>query len=164
MTSYYMGIDPGWDRCGWGIVDDQLSYIASGVIQTSADWTYAERLDVVELGIERLIRQYGVQVVGVEKPYAGEKVGRRILEIGGAWGVILLAIHRCGCEYLELSNSHIKAAVARGGADKGEVRKGVENILGITLEGKLDDESDGLAAAVAARDDWRLAQMVKAVE
>ena len=156
----YMGIDTGFDRCGWGIVDDFPAYIASGVIQTSAEWTYSERINVVYNGLLHIIRSNGVEVVGVEKQYAGEKVGKRVLEIGGAWGIVLLAIHRTGCEYLELSNSHVKAAVAKGGADKDQVRKGVEAILQINLSGP-DDESDGLACAICARDDYRLSQMVK---
>lgn len=160
----YMGIDPGFDRCGFGIIDDQVTYIASGVIQTSADWTYSERLDAVFNALIHEIRYHNVGVVGVEKPYAGEKVGKRIIEVGGAWGIVLLAIYRSGCTYLELSNSHVKAAVARGGADKEQVRRGVETILNISLAGKMDDESDGLACAIATRDDYRLAQIVKEAE
>ena len=99
MTRYrYMGIDPGFDRCGWGIVDDDPCYIASGVIQTQPDWSYSERIDAVYNALIHTIRYYNVGVVGVENPFAGEKVGRRVLEIGGAWGVCLLAIHFCGCD------------------------------------------------------------------
>lgn len=156
----YLGIDPGYDRAGWGIVDDSPALIASGVIQTDSEWSYSERIGVVYNALVTIIHSHRVKVAGVEKPYAGEKVGKRVLEIGGAWGCILLAIHVCGCDYLELSNSHVKAAVARGGADKEQVRRGVETILSITLTGP-DDESDGLACAIATRDDWRLARMVE---
>lgn len=156
----YMGLDPGYDRCGWGIVSDAPTYIASGVIQTSADWTYSERIDAVFNALVHEIRYHNVGVVGVEKPYAGEKVGKRIIEVGGAWGVILLAIYRSGCSYLELSNSQVKAAVSGGRADKEAVRRGVETILEISLDGKLDDESDALAAAICARDKYHLAQMI----
>lgn len=156
----FLGIDPGFDRCGWGIVDDAPALVASGVIQTNSEWSYSERLGVVFNSIITIIRGNQVRVVGVEKPYAGEKVGKRVLEIGGAWGCILLAIHLCGCEYLELSNSHIKAAVANGRAEKEEVRRGVETILQITLNGP-DDESDGLACAICTRDDYRLTYMIQ---
>lgn len=161
--SHYMGIDPGFDRCGYGIVSDAPAYVASGVIQTKSEWTYAERLGVVYNALITIIRSNRVQVVGVERPYAGEKVGKRILEIGGAWGVCLLAAHFCGCDLLELSNSHVKAAVARGGASKEEVRRGVQEILRIELSGP-DDKSDALAVAIAARDDWRLAELVREAE
>jgi len=161
----YLGIDPGFDRAGWGIVnDDGPSYVASGVIKTNSDWTYSERLDAVYNALIHEIKYHNVQVVGVEKPYAGEKVGRRVMEIGGAWGVILLALHRCGCDYLELSNSHVKAAVCKGGATKEEVRRGVETILSISLAGKMDDESDALAAAIATLDDWLRATIVREAE
>ena len=159
-----MGIDPGYDRAGWGIVNDGPSYVASGVIKTNSDWSYKERIDAVFNAIIHTINYHNVQVVGVEKPYAGEKVGKRIIEVGGAWGIVLLAVYRCGCEYLELSNSHVKAAVSHGGATKEEVRRGVETILRITLDGKLDDESDALAAAIATRDDWQRAVMVREAE
>jgi crossover junction endodeoxyribonuclease RuvC len=157
----YLGIDPGFDRCGWGIVDELPALVASGVIQTSSDWTYSERIDAVFNALIHEIRYHNVAVVGVEKPYAGEKVGKRIIEVGGAWGVVLLAIHRSGCTYMELSNSQVKAAVSGGRADKEAVRKGVETILEISLDGKLDDESDAIAAAICARDKWHLAEMVR---
>lgn len=156
----FLGLDPGYDRCGWGIVDDDPALVNSGVIQTDKEWSYWKRLNAVYNAIVHIISQYDVEVVGVEKPYAGEKVGKRVLEVGGVWGVIGLAIHNTGCEYLELSNSHIKAAVANGRGTKEEVRHGVETILRITLKGH-DDESDGLACAICARDDYQLAQMIK---
>lgn len=159
----YLGVDPGFDRCGWGIVDDSPALIASGVIQTDSEWSYSKRIGVVHNALVTIIRSYRVKVAGVEKPYAGEKVGKRVLLIGGAWGCILLAIHSCGCDYLELSNSHVKAAVANGRGTKEEVRHGVETILAVTLKGH-DDESDALAAAICTRDDYRLAQMVKAAQ
>ena len=161
---HYLGVDPGFDRVGFGIIDDQVTYIASGVIQTNSDWTYWERLDAVFNVLTHEIRLYNVQVVGIEKPYAGEKVGKRIIEVGGAWGIIGLACYRCGCHYLELSNSQIKAAVSGGRADKEQVRLGVETILGISLAGKMDDESDAIAAAICCRDKYHLMQLVDEAE
>ena len=161
IVTIIMGVDPGFDKCGWGIVNDGAIYVASGVVKTNSDWTYSERLDAVYNALIHEIKYHNVQIIGVEKPYAGEKVGRRVMEIGGAWGIALLAVYRCGCEYMELSNSHVKAAVCKGGAAKEEVRRGVETILSISLGGKMDDESDALAAAIAARDDWQRAQMVR---
>jgi len=156
-----MGVDPGFDKCGWGIVnDDGPNYVASGVIKTNSDWSYKERIDAVFNAIVHTINYHNVQVVGVEKPYVGEKVGRRVMEVAGAWGIVLLALHRCGCEYLELSNSQIKAAVSGGRADKDQVRKGVGTILGISLNGP-DDESDALAAAICCRDRWHLSHMAR---
>lgn len=160
----FMGIDPGFDRCGFGIVSDEPTYITSGVIQTSAEWSYWERLDAVYNTLVHEIKFHNVGVVGVEKPYAGEKVGKRIIEVGGAWGIIGLAVYRCGCSYLELSNSQIKAAVSGGRADKEAVRKGVETILEISLNGRHDDESDALAAAICCRDKYHLMQMVREAE
>lgn len=159
----FMGIDPGFDRCGFGIVSDEPTYITSGVIQTSSDWAYSERIDAVFNALIHEIRYHNVGVVGVEKPFAGDKVGKRVIEVGGAWGVILLAIYRSGCTCLELSNSQVKAAVSGGRADKEAVRKGVEEILQVKLTGH-DDESDALAAAICARDKYHLAQMVREAE
>jgi len=162
--SRYMGIDPGFDKCGFGIIDEQVTYIDSGVIQTSKDWTYWERVNAVFNALVHTIRYHNVEVVGVEKPYVGERVGKRVLEVSGAWGIIGLAVYRCGCEYLELSNSQVKAAVSGGRADKEAVRTGVQTILSISLEGKLDDESDALAAAICCRDKYHLAAMAKEAE
>ena len=53
-----LGIDPGLQRTGWGIVQstgNSLSYIGHGVVQTNAKLTLAERLNMLH---QELIKQF----------------------------------------------------------------------------------------------------------
>lgn len=159
--THILGVDPGYDRMGYAVIDDDLNIITCDVIQTDKRHSYWERLNTIYLAIVHIIDVYAIDVTGIEKPFTGKNVGSGT-EVAGAWGVIGLAVY-CGLsEYIELTNSQIKAAVARGGASKEEVRQGVAMILGLDALPKLDDATDALAAAICARDRWRLMEMEKA--
>lgn len=158
----FMGVDPGFDRCGYAVIDEDLKVITSGVIQTNDTRTYWERVNVVYDAIGDVISSCRVKVAGVEKPFTGKNVGNGV-EVAGAWAVIGLAIRRNQCQYMELHNTQVKAAVANGRATKQQVKEGVEFILGIILNG-LDDEADAFAAAICTRDKWQLAEMIKAAQ
>lgn len=160
MMTRYLGIDPGFDRCGFGIVDDAPAYIASGVIQTKSEWTYWQRLETIYAAIGDLLARYQVQAAGVEKPFIGGNL-RYGIEVAGVWGVVGLSIRQAGVEYLELTTTQVKAAVANGRASKAEVLAGVMMILSLQVRPAHDDESDALAAAVCCRDRWIQAQMIR---
>lgn len=155
----FLGIDPGYDKCGWGVVDESPALIASGVIQTDKEWTYWARLDHIGLSILSIIDEFEPDVVGIEKPFSGNNVGRGV-EVAGVWAVIGLAANSRHCKYMELFPTQVKAAVANGRASKDEVKRGVETILGIVLNGP-DDKADGLAAAICTRDRWNLEAMAQ---
>lgn len=156
-----LGIDPGYDRVGYAVIDDDLCVITYGVIQTDKRHSYWERLNTVYLAIVRIIDECAVDVTGMEKPFVGKNVGNSV-EVAGAWGVIGLAVYASLSEYIELSNSTIKAAVAKGGASKEEVKRGVMMILDLAVAPKPDDVTDALAAAICTRDKWRMMEMEKA--
>lgn len=157
--THILGIDPGYDRCGYAVIDEELNVITSGVIQTNKEQSYQERIQQVYLGIRQIIDEFRVNVVGVEKPFTGGKNVGNSVEVGGVWAVIGLAIIISRCEYMELFTTQVKAAVANGRASKAEVKHGVETILDITLTGH-DDESDALAAAICTRDKWQLERLL----
>lgn len=156
----YLGIDPGYDRCGYAVITDNLDVVEYDVIQTNSEWSYWERLNVVYTSIGDVITGCRVKVAGMEKPFIGNNV-RHGVEVAGVWGVIGLALRLNGCEYMELTTTQVKAAVANGRATKAEVRHGVETILDLKLKPGPDDISDAFAAAICTRDKWHLAEMAK---
>lgn len=157
----YLGIDPGYDRCGYAVIDEELNVITSGVIQTDKEWTYWTRLDNIGLSILGVIDEFEPDVVGIEKPFLGNNVGRGV-EVAGVWAVIGLAANSRHCKYLELFTTQVKAAVANGRATKAEVKAGVMLLLNMDVPPRYDDITDALAAAICTRDRWHLAEMTKA--
>jgi crossover junction endodeoxyribonuclease RuvC len=56
-----LGVDPGLNRCGWGLVlseGSRLSHVAHGVIKPSAQQQLASRLHDVFEGICAVIEQH----------------------------------------------------------------------------------------------------------
>lgn len=155
----FLGLDPGFDRCGYAVITDELGIVEYDVIQTNKEWSYWKRLETIYVSICDVITGCRVQVAGVEKPFLGKNL-RYGVEVAGVWGVIGLALRLNGCEYMELNTTQVKAAVANGRASKEEVKHGVETIMELTLAGP-DDISDAFAAAICTRDRWRLAEMAK---
>lgn len=155
----YLGIDPGYDRCGYAVIDTDLTVITYGVIQTKSEWPYWQRLNVIYDAICDVITGCRVQVAGMEKPFIGNNL-RYGVEVAGVWGAIGLATRQNNCQYLELTTTQVKAAVSGGRATKEEVKRGVETILGQTFSGP-DDITDAMAVAICTRDKQQFAQMVK---
>lgn len=159
MTKF-MGVDPGYDRCGYAVIDEDLKVITYDVIQTDKHRPYWERLEAVYDSLCDVIDLYRVKVAGMEKPFVGKNVGNGV-QVAGAWAMVGMALYVKQCEHLELSPSQVKAAVANGHATKAEVTAGVMLILSLPVAPKPDDITDALAIAICARDKWRLAGMTK---
>lgn len=159
----FIGLDPGYDRCGYAIIDEDLNITTYGVIRTNKEQPYWDRVKIIFDAIGDVITGCRVQVAGTEKPFIGNNV-RHGIEVAGVWGVIGLALRLNGIEYMELTTTQVKAAVANGRATKEDVRHGVETILDLKLKPGPDDITDALAAAICTRDRWNLAQSVADAE
>lgn len=158
----FMGVDPGYGRCGWGIIDDTgngLTMIECGVIKTSTDWTFPERINFVKGELMRLIDFRAIDIMGVEHPIHGQNVTNSV-EVGAAYGAVLLAGVDMNMPTLIHFPTQVKAAVANGRASKAEVTAGVMQILDLAIPPKPDDASDALAVAICTRDHWNQAQLI----
>ena len=88
-----IGIDPGLRRTGWGIVESdgvRLSYVASGLVTSTADVDLAYRLRELYEGIASVIASFKPQEAAVEETFVNENA-RATLKLGQARGMALLA-------------------------------------------------------------------------
>lgn len=155
----FLGIDPGYDRAGYAVIDEDLNIITSGFIQTNSEWKYWVRLGFVSVAIKDTIKQFRPAVAGMEKPFIGHNVSRGV-EVAGAWAIIGMAIFDGGCDYMELTTTQVKAAVANGRATKAEVKAGVMLLLNLAIPPQYDDITDAMAVAICTRDKWQLERML----
>lgn len=159
----YLGVDIGYARCGWGIIDDTdtgLTMVECGVIKTAADVPFPERINTVMCAVMNLLNDFDIDVLGVEHPIHGHNVTNSV-EVGAAYGAVLLAGVDMTIPTLIHFPTQVKAAVASGRASKAEVVAGVMVILHLAIPPKPDDAADGLAIAICTRDNWRLGEMTK---
>ncbi|NCN06023.1 MAG: crossover junction endodeoxyribonuclease RuvC [Spirochaetales bacterium] len=148
----YIGIDPGLASVGYGIVKQEGSAICSlsyGVIETSSAEDQVGRLITIFNGISEQCRRYKPTIGGVETLYFAKNV-TSALPVAQARGVILLALGLQGIEVREFTPNQIKATVLGSGkADKGQVQRMVQIILGLQDIPKPNHAADALAAAIA---------------
>src|SRR4051794_40242000 len=146
-----LGIDPGTAALGYGIVDrtrDRLRGVDHGCVVTSPDLPLGERLLAIHDAMHELIQMHEPAVVAVERVYFSRNA-QTAMAVGHARGVVLLAAAEAGVPVREATPSEVKMAVAGyGAADKEQVSRMVQLVLGMTARPTPDDAADALAIAV----------------
>jgi crossover junction endodeoxyribonuclease RuvC len=145
-----IGIDPGLNNTGWGIIEQvnsSLSYVACGVIQSPSNLPMAERLLAIDTGLEKIIDIYKPCSAAIEETFIN-KGGASSLKLGMARGIAFLAPARAGLDVGEYSANHIKKSVVGAGhADKGQIQMMVKVLLPKADFAKAD-AADALAIAI----------------
>jgi crossover junction endodeoxyribonuclease RuvC len=146
-----LGVDPGYGRCGWGIVEcrgNSLHALGCGVIETPAGQPMPRRLLQLHEEIEVVISRYAPAESAVEELFFAKNVKTGI-NVGQARGVLILACARAGLPVAEYKPVEIKLAVTGyGAAAKGQVQKMVQTLLRTGTLTVLDDAIDALAVAI----------------
>ncbi len=148
-----LGIDPGTAAMGYGIVDStggRLTAIDHGVLVTSPDATLPERLLAIHAKVDALLTAHGPSLLAVERLFFSRNV-QTAFAVGQARGVVLLAAAQHDVPVLEATPNEVKSAIAGyGAADKEQVQRMVQVVLGMAERLRSDDEADALAIAVWA--------------
>lgn len=147
-----LGVDPGLTRCGVGVVDGvagrPLSMVGVGVVRTPADTDIAERLVLVEQGIEQWLDEFRPEYVAVERVFSQHNV-RTVMGTAQASAVAMLCAARRGLPVALHTPSEVKAAVTGSGrADKAQVGAMVTRLLRLDAPPKPADAADALALAI----------------
>tara|TARA_B100000686_G_C16688619_1_gene916280 strand:+ start:750 stop:1244 length:495 start_codon:yes stop_codon:yes gene_type:complete len=145
-----IGLDPGLRNTGWGIIDlvqNKLTWIASGKISPKNNLEISERLEIIHLGLTEVLEKYNPNSAGIEEIFVN-KNPQSTLKLGMARGVAITACSLKKINVNEYSPTTIKQAVTgTGKASKDQVGA----MIKILLPGSncsSDDESDALAIAI----------------
>jgi crossover junction endodeoxyribonuclease RuvC len=146
-----LGIDPGTAALGYGIVErqrDRLRAVDYGCVETTPDVPLGERLLAIHAALQELIATHEPAVVAVERIYFSRNA-QTAMAVGHARGVVLLAAAEAGRPVREATPNEVKSAVAGyGAADKAQVARMVQLVLGMSLLPTPDDAADALAIAI----------------
>ncbi len=148
-----LGIDPGIERLGWGLVHEErrvITYLDSGVQKTSSKDQVSDRLLILYNFLDELFKSNKPELVGIEKLFFSKNIKTGIV-IGEVRGIILLAAAKHATKIVEFTPPEIKSLVCgSGSADKKQVARMMELALQLPKRPMLDDETDALAIAFAA--------------
>tara|TARA_R110000764_G_scaffold2302_1_gene9816 strand:+ start:408 stop:956 length:549 start_codon:yes stop_codon:yes gene_type:complete len=145
-----LGIDPGLQRTGWGVIDlqdNRMRHVANGVVSSTQSLSLAERLDQLHTGLMEVIEIWTPDEAAVEETFVN-KNPVSTLKLGQARGVALLAPARSGIPVTEYTpNAVKKTVVGAGHAAKQQVEMMVSTLLpGCEIAGA--DAADALAVAI----------------
>jgi crossover junction endodeoxyribonuclease RuvC len=148
-----LGIDPGYGRMGWGVVEQkgfQFKCVETGVFETPASAPFVERLEGVHDFVKKLAGKHALAEAAVEELFFSRNVKTAIL-VAQARGVILLALRQAGIPVLEVSPQHVKQAlVGNGAASKKQIQWMAARLLGLKNLPRPDDAADALGLALTA--------------
>lgn len=148
-----LGIDPGSETTGWGVVEgdsngQRYSLIEFGMVKLSSSATFSSRLLKISRALEEIIDRLKPDACAIEEAFysVNPKV---ILKLGQVRGVALLAAEKAALEIGEYSPRLVKQTVAGyGNAEKQQVQQMVRVLLSLTAVPEPHDAADALAVAI----------------
>lgn len=145
-----LGIDPGLERIGYGVVrrvGSKLECLDYGLVKTPKI-ALPDRLRLVHDGVSELIHTHRPDSIATERLLFTKNV-TTAMDVAKSLGTILLASAELSVPWTEYSPPEIKqAVVGNGNADKKQVTFMVRRLLNLKEDPKPDDVADALAIAI----------------
>ena len=146
-----LGIDPGSETLGWGVVEgDRLKYaaVAFGTVKASTKLAFSKRLLKMYDGISEVIDRFQPDVLSVEEAFYAKNASVAI-KLGQVRGVVLVLAEQRGLEIAEYAPRLIKqTVVGYGNAEKQQVGTMVKVLLKLKTIPTPHDAADALATAI----------------
>ncbi|MFW6022770.1 MAG: crossover junction endodeoxyribonuclease RuvC [Halanaerobiaceae bacterium] len=146
-----LGIDPGLAIVGFSLIEksgNKFKVCDYGVIRTSSDLSCTERLNIINMKLQDMIKEYEPDEMAVEELFFNKNV-KTAIKVGQARGVILLSGAQSKIPVSEYTPLQVKqAVVGYGRASKQQVQQMVKSLLNLNEIPKPDDAADALAIAI----------------
>jgi crossover junction endodeoxyribonuclease RuvC len=146
-----LGIDPGSQTTGWGIVEGdgrKYSLIDFGSIRAPSSLKFSARLLKMCNGLEDVIAKHRPEACALEDAFLATNV-KVSMKLGQVRGVVLLVAERAALDIHEYSPRLIKqTVVGYGNAEKHQVQEMVRLLLSLKTIPAPHDAADALAVAI----------------
>ena len=146
-----LGIDPGSETLGWGIVEGSGSKYAAvefGIVKSNARQAFSKRLANIYDGVATVIDKFQPDCLSIEEAFYAVNVNVA-LKLGQVRGVVLLLAEQRGLHIAEYAPRLIKqTVVGYGNAEKHQVQEMVKMLLRLNSVPTPHDAADALAIAI----------------
>lgn len=146
-----IGIDPGYGRVGWGVVEGRRHELASrawGCIETAKETPMPARMLEVWRAVNAVLDEWTPDGMAIECLFFSKNV-TTAMQVAEVRGIIRLAAAERDLPVAEYAPNQIKLAVTGSGrADKKQVQEMVRRVLALDAIPRPDDAADALACAV----------------
>lgn len=149
-----LGIDPGTATTGYSVLKKpkakggKMKVLDYGCIITDPGLSSGERLKKINNELNKLIKKYKPKVLAVENVYFFKNL-KTAIPVAQAKGAILLTAAKKKLLVFEFTPLQVKMSVTNyGRADKKQVQKMTQVLLGLEELPRPDDAADALALAI----------------
>ncbi len=148
-----LGIDPGTERTGWGVVETRgrdFLPVDYGCVVTSKKEKLPARLLTIHKALNDIIRLREPGIMAIEEIFFA-KNAKSAIDVGHSRGVCLLVAASHGLGVEEVTPLQVKSTiVGYGNATKEQVGFMVTSMLGLAKTPRPDDIADALGIAITA--------------
>lgn len=147
-----LGVDPGLQRTGWGIIRKEgsnLKFVACGTLTSNSKDELAVRLRSLHDALLEIITHYKPESSAIEETFVSVNAAST-LKLGQARGALMMTLSLAGLPVAEYSPTQVKKTVVGAGrAEKHQIQAMVEMLLPATRNEKFGpDAADALAIAI----------------
>lgn len=146
-----LGIDPGSHHLGVAVIEkegNKLTLLFADALHAPRGTKLYSRLGALQAALKKILSETKPQVAAVEGIFYAKSV-RSAIDLGTARGMAIAECLGLGLEIHEYAPTSVKMVVAgHGRADKEQVKKMAQMILGTRLDHLTLDASDALAIAI----------------
>jgi crossover junction endodeoxyribonuclease RuvC len=148
-----LGIDPGSETTGWGVVEGDVDgrryrLVEFGALKLSSTASFSSRLLKISRGLQEVIDKLKPDACAIEEAFYAHNP-KVTLKLGQVRGVALLAAEAAALEIGEYSPRLVKQTVAGyGNAEKHQVQEMVRVLLSLASVPEPHDAADALAVAI----------------
>ena len=146
-----LGIDPGSETLGWGVVDgsgSKYALVDFGIVKSNTKQPFSKRLLNIYDGVAEVMATHSPDVLSVEDTFYAVNVGVA-LKLGQVRGLMLLLAEQRGLGIAEYAPRLIKqTVVGYGNAEKQQIGQMVKILLGLKEVPTPHDAADALAIAI----------------
>jgi crossover junction endodeoxyribonuclease RuvC len=148
-TIRILGLDPGLQRTGWGVIDvtgNRLAFVAAGTVRSAVGDDLARRLVALHDGIADIVTRFAPDEAAVEETFVNANP-TATLKLGQARAMALLVPAKAGLPVAEYAPNLVKKSVVGAGhAEKGQVA----HMIRILLPKAVTDGADAVDALAIA--------------
>jgi crossover junction endodeoxyribonuclease RuvC len=152
IGKFILGIDPGLDTTGYGVLEvrnDQVAVREAGVIRTTADESLGSRIEQIYDGMRELITSFQPAVMAVEQLHSVYEHPQTAILMGHARGVICLAAAQEAITIASYRPTQVKKTLTGSGrASKDQMQHAIQREFHLKEPPTPADVADALAVAL----------------
>ena len=154
VTNRILGIDPGLNITGYGLLDirpGDPKIVEAGTIHTNAKDGTAQRILQIHNELSEILKEFSPDIAAIEKLYAHYAHPRTAILMAHARGAVMLACTQADIPVHDMPATNVKKSLTGNGhASKLQMQRAIQAVFQLKELPQPADVADALAIALCA--------------